>query len=230
MDNKKNDKVEIRSDKKLLVRNINYEDYIDIEKAEQLLDAYAEYELIDTVNWKDFPYNPTVKFKIAYSQNQLLLKFCINEETIRAKETQINGDVYKDSCVEFFISPDRNSYYYNFEFNCIGVIYAAHGQPGKDRTLLNPEIIKLIKVKSSLGNKSFEERKGGHQWDIVIVIPKECFVFDSSLVFGGLNSAANFYKCGDETHIPHFISWNPIKTISPDFHQPIFFGELQFEL
>ena len=36
----------------------------------------------------------------------------------------------------------------------------------------------------------------------------------------------NFYKCGDKTAHPHFVSWNPVGTPSPDFHRPEFFGEL----
>ena len=37
---------------------------------------------------------------------------------------------------------------------------------------------------------------------------------------------ANFYKCGDKTAVPHFLSWNPVEVPSPDFHRPEFFGEL----
>ena len=37
---------------------------------------------------------------------------------------------------------------------------------------------------------------------------------------------ANFYKCGDKTAHPHYLSWSPIDTPKPDFHRPDFFGEL----
>jgi hypothetical protein len=40
---------------------------------------------------------------------------------------------------------------------------------------------------------------------------------------------ANFYKCADNTRIPHYVSWNPIEVASPDFHRPEFFGELLLE-
>jgi hypothetical protein len=39
----------------------------------------------------------------------------------------------------------------------------------------------------------------------------------------------NFYKCGDELGVPHFVSWTKIKTDSPAFHMPEFFGGLEFE-
>ena len=30
---------------------------------------------------------------------------------------------------------------------------------------------------------------------------------------------ANFYKCGDKTAHPHYVSWAPINTPQPDFHR-----------
>ena len=36
----------------------------------------------------------------------------------------------------------------------------------------------------------------------------------------------NFYKCGDATLLPHYLSWSQIDTEQPDFHRPEFFGEL----
>ena len=36
----------------------------------------------------------------------------------------------------------------------------------------------------------------------------------------------NFYKCGDDTSIPHYGSWNPIALPAPDFHCPVHFGTL----
>ena len=39
----------------------------------------------------------------------------------------------------------------------------------------------------------------------------------------------NFYKCGDETSKPHFVTWNPVGTETPDYHQSAYFGELSFE-
>ena len=98
-----------------------------------------------------------------------------------AKETKINGDVYKDSCVEFFISPDQNNTYYNFEFNCIGIPHVGHGKTGTKKNLINSEILKLITIKSSLGNQPFDEKTGGFQWEMMIIIPKECFAYDKNM-------------------------------------------------
>jgi hypothetical protein len=45
----------------------------------------------------------------------------------------------------------------------------------------------------------------------------------------GATLRANFYKCGDELQVPHFLSWNPIGVETPDFHRPEFFGKLVLE-
>ena len=213
----------------LTVKEIQYKSAIDLDSAEELLERFAEFQFIETINWKEFPYKPGVKFKIAYCQDQILLKYYINEEIIRAKETRVNGDVYKDSCVEFFISINRNNTYYNFEFNCIGVPHLGYRPAQAANTLIDPEILKLIKVRSSVGNQPFEEKTGGHQWEMMIVIPKECLTHDKDIELKGLKARANFYKCGDETSKPHYVTWNPIGTETPDYHQPEYFGELTFE-
>ena len=214
--------------KKLIVKEIIHSGAIDLDMAENLLEKNAEFQLIGVLNWSSFTYKPEVKFKIAWCQNQILLKYYVSEANILAKVVKINGDVCTDSCVEFFISTHKDGSFYNFEFNCIGIPHVEYGQVGK-RALLDSEIINQIKTKSSLGNQPFGEKKGGYQWEMMIVIPKSCFVFDKDLVFKGLSAKANFYKCGDKTSTPHYLTWNPVLTEHPDYHQPAFFGDISFQ-
>ena len=215
--------------KKLIITEIHHNGVMDFDLAEQLLKSNAEFQLIETINWSEYPYKPEVKFKMAYCEDQIFLKYYVTEESIRAKEAMVNGAVHKDSCVEFFFSTNGNETYYNFEFNCVGIPHAGYGPGRANRVLTDPEILKLIKVRSSLGNQPFEEKTGGHQWKMMIVIPKECLIYDKDIVLKGLKANANFYKCGDETSKPHYVSWNPIGTDNPDYHQSAYFGELSFE-
>lgn len=214
---------------KLVINEIDYKNPINVELAEKLLENNTDIQSINTINWKEFSYKPNVKFRIAYCQDNILLKYYVNEKNIMAKETKINGDVYKDSCVEFFISPDQNDTYYNFEFNCIGIPHVGFGKIGTKRNLIRHEILKLITIKSSLGNQPFDEKTGEYQWEMMILIPKECFAHNKNIVFKGLVANANFYKCGDNTSKPHFITWNPVETKKPDYHQPKYFGEIIFK-
>ena len=222
--NESNDKIM----KELVIKEIDYNGPIDIDTAEKLLESSADFQVVETLNWAEYPYKPEVKFKIAYNQDQILLKYYVIEENILAKETRVNGSVHKDSCVEFFVSPSGDAYY-NFEFSCIGIPHVGYGEARSKRVLLDPEILKLIKVKSSLGNQPFEEKTGGHQWEMMIIIPKACLSFDKGIVLKGLKAKANFYKCGDDTSNPHFVTWNPVGTKKPDYHRPEYFGKLSFE-
>ncbi len=39
----------------------------------------------------------------------------------------------------------------------------------------------------------------------------------------------NFYKCGDNTSHPHWLTWAPVDYPKPNFHRPQSFGTLQFQ-
>jgi hypothetical protein len=214
--------------KNLIVKKIDHQGKLDIQTAEQLLEKHADAQEIATLNWASFPYKPDLKFKIAWCQDQILLKYYIREARILANVTNVNGDVCTDSCVEFFIATADNGSYYNFEFNCIGVPHVEYGIKGK-RVSLDPKIIESIKVKSSLGNQPFDEKKGDYRWEMMIMIPTSSFCYDKTINLSGLKAKANFYKCGDRISVPHYVTWNPVKTKNPDFHQPLFFGELTFQ-
>jgi hypothetical protein len=203
--------------------------HLDLDKAELLLEKSSDIHKIETINWLSFPYKPEVKFKIAYCQNQILIKFYVSEESIRASETRINGDVYKDSCVEFFISPKGDGLYYNFEFSCIGIPHLGYGQSRNNRILINPEIANKIETRSSLGDLPFDDKTGGYQWNMLVLIPVSTMIYDRGLQLKGMKAGANFYKCGDETSSPHFVTWNPVNSDKPDFHQTESFGRLSFE-
>ena len=66
-------------------------------------------------------------------------------------------------------------------------------------------------------------------WTMYLEIPKQAMGFADHESLAGQRVRANFYKCGDETPEPHFLSWNPIDTPKPDFHLPEFFGLLELE-
>ena len=218
------------NDKELKVKEIVHKGKVDVQTVSDLLEAQTDLNSIALTNWDTFPYRPDVKFRIAHSNDQLWLKFYVNEEYILAQRTEPNSATHRDSCVEFFIDPQQNDSYYNFEFNCIGTTHLAYGPDRHERTFIDPKLIEQeIKIKSSLGDRSFAEKSGGHEWEMTVIIPAKVFVHSDSLSFKDLISRANFYKCGDDTSKKHYLSWNPVGTERPDFHRPEFFGKLIFE-
>lgn len=214
----------------LKVKEIKYADNIDLDVVSRLLEEHSEKNKIAILNWDSFSYLPLVEFRIARHENNLWIKFYVSEENILAQFTKPNSSTHKDSCVEFFVEPVQNGNYYNFEFNCIGTTHLAYGPDRHDRKFVDPKIIQeKIQIKSSLGDQPFEERGGGHNWEMTIIIPADVFVFSNTIELSDLTAKANFYKCGDATSKKHYVSWNPVGTERPDFHRAEFFGTLVFD-
>lgn len=175
--------------------------------------------------WQDqYPYKPSVQFSVAHNNKSIFLKFFVEEKFIRAAAGNINGAVWQDACVEFFISFDETGYY-NLEFNCIGTILAGFGKDKTNRLQIPEPIIRNIKYQVLITNN----KENNIYWELTLDIPVTIFIHHQLNSLQHKNSLANFYKCGDGLPQPHFISWSNIKAPSPDFHLPAFFGNVLFK-
>jgi hypothetical protein len=199
-----------------------------LEEISVLLDEQKEKLLIDTINWKEFDYKPEVAVAIGYSDNEIFLKYYISENCFKAEKTESNESVCEDSCVEFFVSPAEDGIYYNFEFNGIGTCLLGTGTGRGNSTKALPEIISKIRRVTSAGIKPVKERTGKFDWTITIAIPFSVFYQHNVSGLKGKTFTANFYKCGDKLSVPHYVTWNPVGTEHPDYHQPKYFGLLKF--
>lgn len=195
----------------------------DLKKVSSMLDK-LEAQTLQYAPWPAYPYHPEVKFCISHSNDHLFLKYYVDETSIRALTGKLNGPVWEDSCVEFFISFDEGGYY-NFEFNCIGTTLAAFGQGRNGRELLPVDVLQNIRYLSMITNTKIN---GLVHWELILVLPVSVFFHHSITSLRGINCRANFFKCGDLLPQPHFLSWMPIISEEPDFHQPQFFGGLMF--
>jgi hypothetical protein len=184
-----------------------------------------EKNIVGVVNWAEYPYCPDVSFQMGYTVDALHLKFEVHEKAVRAVNDQPNGSVWEDSCCEFFCDFDGKGYY-NLETNCIGTQLLGWGAEKADREHASADLIKTIRVESSLGNKPFDTKIGDFSYDVVMSIPRGAFYAHDLTFEAGMKFRANFYKCGDETPDMHFVSWNPIGVDEPNFHLPDFFGEV----
>lgn len=197
-----------------------------IEKVSAILDKESSKAEIATINWKEFPYLPKVSFAMGYDTNHLFLKYYIQEEHIRAMETKTNGNVWEDSCCEFFCAFDEQGYY-NMETNCIGTQLVGWGKTKTERELLPETIIHSVLKLSTLGNEAIDACSGNYSYELTMIIPASTYLQHPQLRFKpGMSFKANFYKCGDKTPHPHFVSWSPIKIDEPNFHRPDFFGTI----
>lgn len=180
-------------------------------------------------------FRPDVKVKMMYDDNHLYIIFLVRERNIKSVEHEINGNVWEDSCVEFFFSPDTNksNQYFNLEVNCIG-IPLLHYQliPRKNSKNVDVEDIKKIEIAHSLTDKIIDRSfKKPVTWTIEYKIPitilrKYSYVTQPH---SGIKWKANFYKIAEKGINPHWISWSLINNKKVDFHVPQFFGTLYFE-
>jgi hypothetical protein len=180
------------------------------------------------LNWPEHPYCPSVSFRIGHVGTEIWLAYAVSEERVRGLEMRTHGEVYKDSCVEFFISFDGTNYY-NFEFNCIGTAHLAYGPGRHNRKFVSLPLMERLEILPSLGSQPFAEKSGGFDWALTARIPVTCFGFDALTSLDGVAATANFYKVGSGLSVPHYLTWNPVGTPTPDYHRPEFFGGVVFE-
>jgi hypothetical protein len=169
-----------------------------------------------------------VALSIAYSDHEIFLKYYITENYFKAEKTDTNQMVCEDSCVEFFVSPEDDGIYYNMEFNAIGTCLLGVGTGRANSQRVRPGIISKIRRLTTAGTKPVREIEGESVWTITIAIPFEVFFHHQVKDLKGKIFRANFYKCGDKLTVPHYVTWNPVGTEKPDYHQPEHFGLLKF--
>lgn len=215
--------------KELIVKKIET-GTVEASAVPALLDAAGiEFIPVACVNWQEYPYRPEVKCRIAHTGQEILLHYRVTEDSVRAVSETDDGRVWEDACVEFFLSPDGNDFYYNFECNCASRLLLHGGLAGGERPGASEEVLKSVKRWASLGTEPFEERVGECSWEVALVIPVSAVFLHNLTSFSGKVMRANFYKCGDLLRTPHFLSWSPIELPKPKFHCPEFFGTLKFE-
>ena len=190
-------------------------------------------QLLRHTPWKEFPEKPAVSFAMAHGDGAIYLKYFVEEETLRSTYLNPNDPVYKDSCVEFFISFEGDEHYYNFEWNCGGTCLAGFGK-GKERALLPAaDILKIkhhsqIRTSSAVLNAGIAGTKHPVHWELTLIIPAEVFIHHHFSTFSNIKARGNFFKCGDELPQPHYLAWNNILSAAPEFHLQEFFAEIYF--
>ena len=201
----------------------------DMQAVEQAFDG-IEAQPIGCCNWPEqYPYTPKVSFRIFHTGDLLWLRFDVEERYTAARVTKDNGQVWTDSCVEFFLELDDRGYY-NFETTCIGRMLLGFRHTHADAVHAEPEIMASVKRHTTLPfGVPFEEREGDNHWSLTLAIPPQALFRHAITDWSGVEARVNLYKCGDKLSHPHFLSWRPIQTENPDFHRPEYFERVTFE-
>jgi hypothetical protein len=209
--------------------HIPYNPTLDSLPMEQVANALEEIGArfsVESLNWPDkFPYRPLTVVTAAHSNRFLYIDFLVRCNYLRAVNFHDNSPVSEDSCVEFYVAPDKNSdAYWTFELNCVGTMNVARCTADGACEPLDEVGLKKIKRYTSVGTRPFEEVEGSFIWSVAMAIPLELLGYE----YEGkpLHMRGNFNKCASATSQPHYLSWVPIHTPDPDFHRPEYFGEI----
>jgi hypothetical protein len=118
--------------------------------------------------------------------------------------------------------------YRNFECNALGAMLAACRE-SRDTAQNLEQDVKSIVRHTTICHRYKENGKQVSDWTLYLEIPKKALGFAENESLSGQKIRANFYKCGDNTSEPHFLSWSPIALPEPNFHAPEFFGMLKLK-
>ncbi len=191
---------------------------------------------VNEVNWSDIPcaeiesytwgseYTPRAYAQLAMVNGKgFALKMTAFEQDPLVRYHNYGDPVYTDSCLEFFVSfSNRSPLYMNFEMNSAGAYLSAVRTERKNKTSIDRLTDTMPKVTAGKADGAWTV-EALFSFKTVRDLFGDC-PFGNGYIFHG-----NFYKCGDETAVPHFGSWSPVLCEKPDFHRPEYFGTFIIE-
>jgi hypothetical protein len=196
-------------------------DAIDFSRAEEGRVSYVRPE--------SSSHHPETRFGVLHDGTALYVKFCVKDAHVRSVQTEYQGPVYTDSCVEFFIQPVKGKGYFNFEINAGGTLLLTYIEdptrvPGgfAKFTRVDDAWGKQVQIRSSLPR--VVEPECATDWALRVRIP-----FSLLEHYTGAPAEnewrGNVYKCGDNTSHPHWMAWSPVSALN--FHLPDCFGAMR---
>ncbi|MBQ9780534.1 MAG: hypothetical protein IJW00_06280 [Clostridia bacterium] len=184
---------------------------------------------IDTYKWLE-GYTPEAAAQLVYVEGEkfILRMNCAEKNPLR-RYHEYNEPVYTDSCLEFFADYVGSGAYVNMEMNANGTLLSCIGKGRGNRTPIKDICHGTIFPTVSHIDET--------HWTVtaIVSLPMLADLYGTDVaalaeqLVSGYTFHGNFYKCGDETAIPHYGMWNPVGTEKADFHRPEYFGTLVIE-
>ena len=180
-------------------------------------------------------HSPRVQVRLLHGSGGLRGVFHVDDQYVRSIRTGFQDQVFKDSCVEFFMKPKVDKGYLNLEMNAGGAHLCYYVEDptrtptglGK-MTRLTEEDGRQIKIRSSLPKTVDPEIREPVSWELNFFVPfalLEKYVGPLGDVTG-TSWRGNFFKCAEDLSHPHWASWSPVDEFN--FHLPRCFGTLRF--
>lgn len=210
---------------KYIIKKTNENDFANLNWND------AEPALINNFRPEGSEHRPETTLRLQYNNEGIFGKFDVKDKFIICVNTENQQPVYQDSCVEFFISPNKVNGYFNFEFNCIGKIlsrFKTFNENSISKEILTENDLSKILLETTFKEKITEEITEPTDWSLSFFIPFKLlgkYAKEFSTAKGTVWKG-NFFKCADKSSHPHWVSWSPVKELN--FHEPDCFGEIIF--
>lgn len=176
------------------------------------------FHRLTNYHWEsDPPYRPDTYCKMGVVSEDLVATLKCYEENPKAVYTMRDEPMYKDSCLEFFVAPlEEKEEYVNVEMNSNGAFLCEFGKGKFDRVLVSTLTENSPIVEAFKG----EDLKGAF-WGVTVKLT-EVFLRElyKTEKIDFTTVKANFYKCGDDCEIQHYLAFSPVTTLPPGFHNP----------
>ena len=190
---------------------------------------------IDSFHPRSTDHHPVTEAKLLATPDALHVLFRVQDRYVKSISTAYQDPVCRDSCVELFWQPIAGKGYFNFEFNCGGVMLLYYIEDARRKnpadfekyTLVAEGDGKQVETLTTLPPVIPVEITEPTEWFLAAKIPfsaLEPYVGKIKLNRNSV-SRANLYKCAGESSHPHWASW--VDVGEPlNFHKPEKFGEL----
>jgi len=216
-------------------------------RVKKIKNPFNAPEAWDTAPWKDISplvltrhmgprpeHFPRTQVRLIYDDGAVFVMFRVEDQYVRAKARHHQDPVFEDSCVEFFFTPgtDISKGYFNLEMNCAGfLLFHFQTRRGKDRVVIPREECEQIVCVHSQPGQVDPEIQTPLIWTVSCRLPVSLLepYTEVTRPAPGVQWRTNFYKCGDKTSHPHWLTWSLVDVPKPDFHRPEFFGTLEFD-
>lgn len=195
-------------------------------------DDNINWEVIESLEINNYPWyesglKQSTNVKVVIHDKKLKIQAFCEDIHSYSTETKLNGDVYLDSCFEFFVTPSNNlgGGYFNMEINCCGVLHLAYKDEEGARVFCTQQQSDRITIIPSIKTTTKSEDSEDESWSLYIELPIEVMEEISGNKIQLNSWYGNFYRCGGKTE-PQYATWNNINWDFPQFHLPKQFGKL----
>lgn len=181
-------------------------------------------------------FHPRTQVRLLYDADGLSGIFFVEDRYVRCTRVGYQAEVYRDSCVEFFVQPKPGLGYFNFEFNCGGSLLCSYvTDPARGADGVLAEAVRLpaaagdqLRIAHSLPQVVDPEMTGPVEWTLAFYIPFSIMsdYVGSLAAVPGQVWRANLYKCAEDNSHPHWAAWSPVDALN--FHLPRCFGQIVF--